>query len=68
MKVCGCKDISLPGLGLYPGVRHCSEDGDIPEDCRYAATDDCLAALYAIYDRYDRTGNIALILLSFLHI
>lgn len=49
---CGCKDITLPGHDAYPHVLFCSSDIDISPHCAYNATEDCVRALYRVYDRF----------------
>jgi len=50
---CQCYDSSLP---LLPNldvdrVKPCRRNDEFPDSCIHAATDDCLAALMAMYDR-----------------
>ena len=51
MKQCGCIDSSLPGQELYPQSRYCTSDSDIREKCRESSDDDCVSALYKVYNR-----------------
>ena len=50
VKECGCKDIALPGSDEYPKVEFCTNDKDIPNECQYAATEECYNAMHKIYD------------------
>ena len=48
---CACKDISLPGAHIFPGVKFCTNDDEIPRNCGLNATADCIAGLYQVYQR-----------------
>ncbi len=53
VKVCGCKEIALPDHDVYPDVKYCTVDNDIPLDCRKGATDHCVDMLHKVYKRFE---------------
>ncbi len=57
VKVCGCKEISLPDQNVYPDVKYCTLDNDIPLDCRTGATDHCVDMLHKVYKRFECVRN-----------
>ena len=50
---CGCIEISLPGHELYPHLKYCTSDSDIPEKCQESSDEDCVRALYKVYTRFE---------------
>ena len=57
IRECGCKDISLPGGDQFPNLRYCTNDDEIEYDCRFNATDECIAGLYRVYERHKCVRN-----------
>ena len=49
---CGCIEVSLPGHDMYPHLKFCTSDSDIPAKCRETADDDCVKALFTVYNRF----------------
>lgn len=57
VRECGCKEISLPNHENYTYLRYCTQDDDIPDDCRLNATEECFTRLYEVYDRFSCVRN-----------
>ncbi len=51
IKECGCKDIALPNPPEADHVETCRDTSKFPDHCMYNATQECLEALFNLYDR-----------------
>ncbi len=57
MHACHCKDIHLPGYENMTHLRFCTADDEIPDSCRSEDTEECVEALYKVYNRFNCVRN-----------